>query len=44
MLALSDKQKKKAQKKLAEARQAEAQPVAKSADAPTKNGAVRSKR
>ena len=38
MLALSDKQKKKAQKKLAEARQAEAQPVAKSADAPTKNG------
>ena len=36
MLALSDKQKKKAQKKLAEARQAEAQPVAKSADAPTK--------
>ena len=38
MLALSDKQKKKAQKKLAEARQAEAQPVAKSADAPTKKG------
>ena len=42
MLALSDKQKKKAQKKLAEARQAEAQPVA-SGRAHEKR-AVRSKR
>ena len=43
MLALSDKQKKKAQKKLAEARQAEAQPVAKRGRAHEKR-AVRSKR
>ena len=38
MLALSDKQKKKAQKKLAEARQAEAQPVAKTRTRPRKRG------
>ena len=38
MLALSDKQKKKAQKKLAEARQAEAQPVAKTRTRPRKTG------